>query len=827
MYAKVYIDTASVSADKIYEYSVPEELCGLIKPMMRVAVYFGNAKTLKKAFVVSLSETTQYDPEKIKPVIRLLDTAPAVTSYLADTVVFLREQYFCTYAEALKVVLPASDKIKRRITYTPCGKPCEEIMRTVQKNITQKSNISPEDAEKVYEALTAKPASGEMYIKNKTSLAAEKLTAILALLVKCGAVVCLEDFTVDNMQRTESYVRLPDEDNPLEDFLMIIGTRAKKQREVMEYMFSIGTAVSVKRLREETGASAQALKALADMQLLIPFEKEKQREGGEPTERTKTHAPLTEEQKSVLNEYAQMKQGEKILLHGVTGSGKTRVFFEMFEECLAKGRQCLLLVPEISLTPQMMRLVKERFGQAAAVVHSKLSQAQRYAEFLKIRSGSAKIVLGARSALFMPFTNLGMIVVDEEHETSYRSSSSPRYDTVEVANFISDRTGATLLLSSATPSVDTYLKATTGVYKLLSLQNRVNNIPLPPVTITDMRMELREGNRTPISRLLQEKISENLLNGKQTLLFLNRRGYNTYVFCRNCGHIEMCPNCEVSLTSHISSSSLTCHYCGYKKALPRVCPECGSDKIKYMGSGTEKIERIVKQMFPDAVTLRLDSDTAAQKDMYEKILGDFAAGRADILIGTQMIVKGLDFDNVTLVGVLLADASLNFPDINASQRTFQLVSQAAGRAGRRGEKAMVVLQTYKPDNPTLIYCANHDYKGFFAYDIDFRRKMDYPPFSELIGLFCAHEDENHAIADAQTLYERTDELIKQKDYGNIKLYEVSAAFIQKLKNKYIYHIIIRYEPESGFKRDLRENYDKIQKNIKSYVYAEINPITLL
>ncbi len=827
MYAKVYIDTVSVAADKIYEYSLNEELSKIVKPMMRVAVYFGNSKALKRAFVVSLSEYTDYDPAKIKPIVRLLDTSPAVTSYLADTAVFLRDNYFCTYAEALKVILPSSDKIKRTVTYSPADISRDDIIANTKENITKKSIADIKDVISVYDALVKKPASGEGYIKNQTHLSGEKIISALALLIKNGAVISCEDFTLDNMQRTETYVRLPMEDNPIEDYLMIIGNRAKKKREVIEYMFNMECEISMKRLKDETKASYQVINSLVEQGLLLTYEKKISSHQVENNEIKKPLKPLTSEQQEALNEYKKMKKGEKILLYGVTGSGKTRVFFEMFEMCLDRNEQCLLLVPEISLTPQMMRLVKERFGSAVAVVHSKLTVSERNAAFVKIRSGEAKIVLGARSALFMPFSNLGIIVVDEEHETSYKSSSSPRYDTIEVANFISERTNATLVLSSATPSADTYLKASLGIYKMLTLKHRVNNIPLPSVSITDMRKELKEGNRSPISAALAERIRQNLLSAKQTLLFLNRRGYNTYVFCRNCGHIEMCPNCEVSLTSHMSSSSLVCHYCGYQKEIPHICPECKSDKIKFMGSGTEKIQRIVEKMFPEAITARLDSDVAANKNMYQKVLDDFYSGKTDILIGTQMIVKGLDFDNVSLVGVLLADASLNFPDINASLRTFQLVSQASGRAGRRTEGAHVILQTYKPDNPTLIYCANHDYEGFFAYDIEFRQKMDYPPFTKLIGIFCAFEDEKQAKKDTQTIYERVQELINKKDYGNIKLYEVAPAFIQKLKNKYIFHVIIRFEEKSGFQADLREDYVKIQKNLKSYVYTEVNPITLL
>jgi primosomal protein N' (replication factor Y) len=472
--------------------------------------------------------------------------------------------------------------------------------------------------------------------------------------------------------------------------------------------------------------------------------------------------------KKVIAAYREEGETRKFLLFGVTGSGKTHVFFEMFDDVLKQGKQCLLLVPEISLTPQMMALVKSRFPQTVAIMHSKLTPAQRYAEFLKIKRGEARIVLGARSAVFMPFKELGIIVVDEEHENSYKSSQSPRYDTIEVANKIADLTGCDLVLASATPSTETYYRAMLGEYRLLTLPKRVNDIPMPVIAIADMREELRNGNRTPVSRMLADSIAEKLARHEQTLLFLNRRGYNTYVFCRSCGAIEMCPHCEVSLTYHKNSDSLICHYCGYKKKISKTCPSCGSDKIKLMGTGTEKIQKSIEEMFPQARVMRLDSDVATQRGAYEKVLGSFARGEADILIGTQMIVKGLDFDNVTLVGILLADASLNFPDINAAARTFQLTSQAAGRAGRREKQGRVIMQTYAPENETLVYCARHDYEGFYAYDIAHRRKMDYPPFSEVIGMFVASEDIEACMKDCEYIYKRLNDIANAHNYGKRK-----------------------------------------------------------
>ena len=819
-FAQVLFDNAgsrSTPADTTYDYRIPEDLEGLVMPSMRVIVPFGKNNRPQSAYVVRTSETCAYDETKVKSIIRLVDTEPVIPGYLADTALFLRDNYFCTFAEAVRCVLPSQEKLVKRITYT-----------VTDKTLCEKE-LSKEELE-IYTVIAGKKTSAAVsYLKGKTSFDQAQLLGYLASLSKKGYTAVEEEFEFENREKTEEFLLLADDENPLEDYLMIIGSRAKKQREIMEYIYSRKPEpVSKKEVMTNTGCNSASINALIEMQLI-----EKQMfgisRGIDLSEKgSKEGLPeLNEEQAACVDRFSQGKAGEKYLLFGVTGSGKTRVFFEFFDRILSEGKQCLFLVPEISLTPQMMKLVRSRFGSIVAVMHSKLTPAERYTEFLKIKRGAARIVLGARSALFMPFSDLGLIVIDEEHETSYKSSQSPRYDTVEVAEYICDKTGASLVLASATPSIRSFMRAQTGELTLLRLDKRANNIPMPIISVTDMRGELRSGNRSPISRALMEKMEQRLADHEQILLFLNRRGYNTYVFCRSCGHIEMCPNCEVSLTYHYKDDSLTCHYCGYKKKTPKKCPECGSEKIKFMGSGTEKIEAAVKDMFPLARVLRLDSDVATTKSRYTQILSDFAEGRADILIGTQMIVKGLDFDNVTLVGIVLADAALTFPDINASARTFQLTAQAAGRAGRRDKRGEVILQTYKPDNQTLVYCSQHDYEGFYSYEIEFRQKMDYPPFTEIFGIFTADEDLSRCISDAKTIYERIDAIIEEYGDNGVKLYDPAPAFIQKLKNKYLYHVLVRYEKGSDFKYELRRRYSDIKSGIKSYVYTEIDPVTLL
>ena len=821
LYAKVFIDSSSVASDRIYEYRVPDELCDAIRPAMRVGVPFGAGNRHTQAFVVSLSEESEFDPERLKSISYIADTEPVVPDYLADTAVFLHDRYFAGYGEAVRVVVPSMDKLVRKVAYRICpGCGLSEFV----------SAAGMEDAplaEGIFAALSDGKERSLGTLKNRPGLSSGRLIPVLSVLKKKNLIEVREEYIPKNSERYDEYISLSGGcDNPLEDYLMIVGKRAVKQREIVTLLYEKNSPMLKSELLKAAGASAQSLESLVENNLVVS-EKKLRTYGEDSQWELKSPPELTEEQKAAMDIFSSRSPGSKFLVYGVTGSGKTDLYFEMFDTVLKRGKQCLLLVPEISLTPQMMRRVRERFGNTAAIMHSRLTQTEKIIEYQKIKRGEARIVLGARSALFMPFRELGIIVIDEMHETSYRSSGSPRYDAVETAEFIADRTGATLVLGSATPTTEIYYRTMRGEFTLITMKNRISGSVLPKVEIVDMRSELRHGNRSPISDLLREKIQQRLEAGEQVLLFLNRRGYNTYVFCRSCGHIEMCPNCAVSLTTHASSSTMQCHYCGYTKSIPHICPECGSEKIRFMGTGTEKIQQSVSEMFPSARVLRLDADTASGKNM-QKILEDFSKGSGDILVGTQMIVKGLDFDSLTLVGIILADSSLNFPDINAAARTFQLTTQAEGRAGRRDLAGEVVLQTYKPESPTLIYASLHDFEGFYSYDIDFRRENGYPPFSEIVGFFCACEDEEKCVSDSDLVHDRIEYLMKKfAGAEKVTLYRSAPAFIQKLKNKHIRHVIIKVEPGGTFLKVLRKYYDNIRKGLASYVYVEIGPVTLL
>ena len=478
------------------------------------------------------------------------------------------------------------------------------------------------------------------------------------------------------------------------------------------------------------------------------------------------------------------------LIKGVTGSGKTEVYMELIAHCIQSGRQAIVLIPEIALTYQTVMRFFARFGNRVSIINSRLSNGERYDQFERAKNGDIDIMIGPRSALFTPFSNLGLIIIDEEHENSYKSESVPRYHAREVAIEYARMSDAVVVLGSATPSVDSFYKAKTGVYRLLELDTRVDDRPLPKCEIVDLRQELREGNRSILSTRLQELMEERLLNGQQTMLFLNRRGKSAFMSCRACGFVVKCPHCDVSLSEH-SGGVMVCHYCGYRQPVPKVCPSCGSKYISGFKAGTQKIEAMVAKRFPQARILRMDYDTTRAKDSYEKILQAFSNHEADILIGTQMIVKGHDFSNVTLVGVLAADMSLHVNDFHAAERTFALLTQAAGRAGRGKLPGNVVIQTYDPDHYAIQTAKEQDYEAFYDKEIEYRRLMNYPPVWNMLLIHVTSPDESECGSVAQRVHDTAVQMISHieksqspDDRHQIQLIGPADATIAKVNDIY-------------------------------------------
>ncbi|MEA5049062.1 MAG: primosomal protein N' [Eubacteriales bacterium] len=573
--------------------------------------------------------------------------------------------------------------------------------------------------------------------------------------------------------------------------------RAPKQVEVLKTLIECGLEMSLGDVLAFVPDSLGAIRALVKKGYVV--------EDGHVTFRRPNITALTDDKHVTLNSAQQhavdaisaamdQKSGT-LLLHGVTGSGKTEVYMHAIERCLSESRQAIMLVPEISLTPQTVGLFQERFSDGIAVLHSRLSAGERFDEWRRIRLGKARVAVGARSAIFAPMQNVGLIIVDEEHEGSYQSETSPRYGALEVAAYRAKQFCAPLLLGSATPSLLSYYRALSGRYQLLELPERVQNRPLPHVEIVDMREEFQAGNNEIFSGRLVTLLDECYQNGRQAMLFINRRGYSTFVSCRNCGHVVLCDDCDISMTYHKGENRLRCHFCGSVKPLPHVCPVCHKPFIKYFGVGTEQVEEQLHTLFPKAVTLRMDTDTIRTKDSMQQMLGAFAKGEAQFLVGTQMIAKGHDFPNVTLVGVVAADATLMIPDYRSTERTFQLLTQVAGRAGRDEIPGKVVIQTYSPAHPAIRFAKNHDYKSFFTYELEQRKKAVFPPFSLFVRILFSGDDET-LLSDGVSKYSDElksvlDERLGKAGERDLLLYSASPAPIRRKQRAYRYQILIK------------------------------------
>lgn len=556
-------------------------------------------------------------------------------------------------------------------------------------------------------------------------------------------------------------------------------------------------AHEINQLQTLVTAPTDALKRLEAQGLVSFFEEVRMRDPYQGMVQNGADYQLTAQQEEVIDEMLpDLRNGKgRYLLFGVTGSGKTEVYINLVREVLRLGKGAIILVPEIALTPQMVLWFRERFHSKAAVMHSRLSDGERYDEWRRVRQGEARVVIGARSAIFAPVEKLGLIVVDEEHEQSYRSDHFPRYDAREVAVMRADREHAAVLLSSATPSILSFAKARRGDYTLLEMDRRVLNRPLPTVKVVDMRKELENGNRSIFSQALQQGLKKCIENNQQAILFLNRRGFSSFVSCRKCGHVMKCHQCDIALTYHQNASDgmLHCHYCGNALKPPKQCPECQSSYIKHFGLGTQKVEAEVKALFPSIQTLRMDMDTTSGKDAHHQLLSKFRNREAQVLIGTQMIAKGLDFPSVTLVGVVAADMTLNLPDYRSPERTFQLLTQVAGRAGRGKEPGEVIIQTYKPDDSVIQEAAKQDYRAFFETEISRRRTGLYPPFTLLARILIESHDEKLARKQAKTVYNKCIELINaEASYQKRVIFiRVDDAPVKFIRGKTRCHVLMK------------------------------------
>lgn len=606
----------------------------------------------------------------------------------------------------------------------------------------------------------------------------------------------------------------------LDEAIALIGKRAVKQIELCKFMFE-RKKIKGSVVNNEFGSSA--VKGLIEKGILIASEDRIRRAPYVGLERVNKEFVLTADQNKVVSSITATEK-QITLIHGVTGSGKTRVYLKLIKDAVESGKGAILLVPEISLTPQMLGQLRASFGETCAILHSGLSAGEKFDEWWRLRSGEAKIAVGARSAIFAPIENLGVIIIDEEHDGSYESESSPRYSTIDVAKFRAEFNGCKLILGSATPSIESYLSAKEGKYNLTEMKKRINEKPLPEVIIADMRNEVRRGNNSIFSSVLKAEIENCLNEGNQAIIFMNRRGYSQQVICRECGFVAKCDSCDVSLNYHSQGNLLKCHYCGATYKMITNCPQCGGVSLNYMGIGTQKIVEELKKLFPKANVLRMDNDTTQNKDAHFEILKKFADKKGDILVGTQMVAKGHDFPSVTLVGILDADMSLFFSDFRSGERTFQLLTQVAGRCGRAEKSGTVVLQTYAPNNPVLKFATTYDYESFFTREVALRKATSFPPYSVILRVMVESEVDQTALETLKDVYFEVKE-IYDKNQDEFLFFNKMKSPIKRMKDKFRYQILMRLKPQAKCVDQIYEASIKHTTN-KVLVYVEKNPSSL-
>ena len=611
--------------------------------------------------------------------------------------------------------------------------------------------------------------------------------------------------------------------------------KSAKQVRILKFLLDNGET-NLADLLLFTDTTRDAVKALEKKNYITIEKKQVERNPFfHKVERQSKKLEFTEEQQNAYNEISNKmdkNKYEEYLIYGVTGSGKTEIYLQLIEKALNNNKTSIMLVPEISLTPQTVDRFIARFGEEnIAVLHSKLSIGERFDQWNKIKSGQAKIVIGARSAIFAPVQNLGIIIIDEEHDSSYKSESTPRYNAKDVARYLCYESNIPLALGSATPDTGSLYRTMKKQSVLLRLNKRANNAKLPEIEVVDLREELSKKNKSMLSEKLQESIKENLENKKQTILFLNRRGFSTFVMCRDCGYTAKCKNCDITLTYHKSTNKLKCHYCGYETKVITKCPECGSENIRYFGTGTQKLESEINTLFPEAKTIRMDVDTVTKKNSHEKILTDFKENKADILIGTQMVVKGHHFPNVTLVGVIAADGSLNMNDYRANEITFQILTQVAGRAGRGEDAGKVIIQTYNPDNFTIECVKQQNEEMFYNTEMRLRKQLKYPPFCDIIVIGVSSKDEQITMKVAQSLHKYLKDRVENENIG-IMLYKALPAPIDKIKNKYRWRILIKCKFGEDIIDLMNNTMDKAQtikycKNGDANISIDVNPTNMI
>lgn len=811
MIAQIIVDVPVNRTNRPFDYRVPDWLTPIIHVGSRVIVPFGPRKL--QGYVISISEQTvdQVETARLKDVEQVLDDTPPLTAELLKMSEWMSKQYLCPWVTAVQAMIPAvlKGKSEKWLTATEaldeetCGK------SGLLWELHRKRHLPLAEVEKQFP---------DEYM-------------LVPGWIRSGLLATEYQVTDRITRKQQSFVKSLLEKPQLEEAIASLPARAEQMRRVLQlFAEHEGQSFSVQMMRDEHGISRSPLKSLEAKGWIAIEQVEVYRDPyANRRFSDKAKPEFTTLQQEVLAPILQSIQSHtyaSYLLHGVTGSGKTEVYLEAIEQTLAKGREAIFLVPEISLTPQMVERFKGRFGADVAVLHSALSSGERFDEWRKIIRKQVKVVVGARSAIFAPFQNVGLIVIDEEHESSYKQEETPRYHAREVAIWRAKENDAVLLMGSATPALETYALATRGRYTLLQMPDRVGNRPMPEVHVVDMREELQAQNRSMFSRKLHEMIEDRLRKEEQMVIFLNRRGFSTFVMCRSCGYTMRCIHCDISLTYHKTNHTARCHYCGYTIAQPAHCPECQSEHIRFFGTGTQKVEMELAKLFPGIRVIRMDVDTTSRKGSHEELLNKFRSGQGDVLLGTQMIAKGLDFPRVTLAGIIAADTSLHLPDFRAAEKTFQLLTQVGGRAGRHELAGDVVIQTYTPEHYSIMHATKHDYPAFYHDEMLQRRRTGYPPYFRLVLITFSHEDVPVVIRGAHTMAD----YLRQRLAQTTILLGPVASPIARVKDRFRFQIMLKYRDEPHLAELLSQAtaaFEEWNKQQKVLMTIDVDPYVLL
>lgn len=805
--ARIAVENTAYSFDKPFDYLVPKKLADRCKAGMRVLVPFGRGNKKRQGVVL---EVLYSQTDGLKSIICLLDNEPVLSEEMIKTAEFISEHCFCTLYDAIKTMLPAGINYKVTSVYG-----ANEISDDAR-------SLLSDEQRRVYDYLFSKrkPVKSDIILDAFGYSDTEILDKLAAdgILYKSDRAYRRVSDAVMKMAAINSGV----------DISKI--TLTEKQKRAAE-LIEMSGGVSVKEILYFTGVSSSVIDSLYKKGVIHLYDEEVFRIEKRAADEKAPEITLSHEQQkacdSLYYEYRDLKPHTS-LLYGVTGSGKTSVFIKLIERVIDDNRGIIVMVPEISLTPQFVSQFSQRFGDKIAVFHSALSLGERLDEYKRVKKGIAKIAIGTRSAVFAPFDNIGLIIMDEEQEYSYKSESSPRYHAREVAKFRCAKNNALLVLSSATPSVETFYYAKNGRYSLYTLSSRYGAAQLPKVITADMNTEVQNGNTAGFSEVLLENLNYNLEHNKQSILLLNRRGHNTFATCRTCGEPVTCPNCSISLTYHSANNRMMCHYCGYSVPALDECPTCHSKSIRFGGAGTQKAESDISVIFPDARILRMDTDAVSSKSSYEKMISAFANGEYDILVGTQMVAKGLNFPNVTLVGVLNADQMLYADDYRSYERSFSLLTQVVGRSGRGSSKGIAVIQSYTPDNLIIAMAAKQDYDTFYNTEINVRQAMLYPPFADICLIGFVGENQSQTLRAANAFLSSFISLAKS-DYPNLPLRVLgpSPALVVKVSNKFRYKLIIKCKNNREFRKMLSRLLVQFGKN-KEFAsvtaYADMNSL---